>query len=183
MIAGGWPILAVGLISLAMGYCYTGGPYPLAYHGLGDFFVLIFFGWIAVGGSYFLMTGSWNWSAFIAGTQVGLLGTVLIAVNNLRDRKQDAIAGKRTLSVRLGIYAKSEVTFLVVATFALGLFWLWSGVWKVALFPLLMLPAAWTLDRNIRITEAGPIYNQFFARAALLQLGFGSLMAIGFCLS
>lgn len=183
VMVGGWPILTIGLISLAMGYCYTGGPYPLAYHGLGDLFVLIFFGWVAVGGTYFLMTNTWDWPVFVAGTQIGLLGTVLIAVNNLRDRVLDEKFGKRTLAVRLGQFASWEVTALVTATFALCLFWLWAGVWKAALLPALMLPAAVTLDRRIHATEAGPIYNLFLAKAALLQLGFGVLMAVGFIVS
>src|SRR4029077_15472545 len=94
VIEGGWPIVVIGLVSIAMGYCYTGGPYPLAYKGLGDLFVLIFFGWIAVGGTYFLLTGTWTMSMLVAGTQVGLLGVVLIAINNIRDRHQDAKSGK-----------------------------------------------------------------------------------------
>jgi len=180
---GGWPILGVGLISLLMGYCYTGGPYPLAYKGLGDFFVLIFFGWIAVGGTYYLMTDTWTWSAFVAGTQVGLLGVVLIAVNNLRDRVSDAKVGKRTLSVRLGSWAHWEITVLVVTTFSLSLFWMEQGLWKPALYPMLTLPFALQLDRHLKSTVAGPAYNVYLARAAKIQLGFGALISIGFCLS
>lgn len=183
VVAGGWPILAIGLVSLVMGYCYTGGPYPLAYKGLGDLFVLIFFGWIAVGGTYYLMTGTWNVSAFIAGTQVGLLGTVLIAINNLRDQKTDAAIGKRTLSVRLGHLAHWEVTALILFTFALSFYWLQIGLWKVALYPLVVLPFALQLDRHLKLAVAGPSYNIYLARAAQVQLGFGALMTIGLYLS
>ncbi len=183
VIVGGWPILTIGLVSLLMGYCYTGGPYPLAYKGLGDIFVLIFFGWIAVGGTYYLMTGSWNLPAFVAGTQVGLLGVLLIAVNNLRDREQDSACGKRTLSVRLGRLAHWEVTALIFITFALSFFWFRLGVWKAALFPLAILPLAWRLDIALKSTPAGPVYNQYLATAAKIQLCFGGLISLGFCLS
>lgn len=183
VMQGGWPIVIIGLVSLAMGYCYTGGPYPLAYKGLGDIFVLIFFGWVAVGGTYYLMTGTWNSSAFVAGTQVGLLGVVLIAVNNLRDRISDAKVGKLTLSVRLGRLAHWEITTLVLATFALSFFWLQQGLWKPALYPTLVFPFALQLDRHVRSTVAGPIYNVYLARAAKIQLGFGALLSLGFCLS
>lgn len=183
VIHGGWPILAIGLTSLLMGYCYTGGPYPLAYKGLGDIFVLIFFGWIAVGGTYYLMTDTWNWSAFVAGTQVGLLGTVLIAVNNLRDRASDAKVGKMTLSVRLGRWAHWEITALVLTTFCLSVFWVAQGLWKPGLYPMLVLPFALQLDRHLRSTVAGPAYNVYLARAAKIQLCFGALISLGFCLS
>jgi 1,4-dihydroxy-2-naphthoate octaprenyltransferase len=183
VVHGGWPILVIGLVSLLMGYCYTGGPYPLAYKGLGDIFVLIFFGWIAVGGTYYLMADTWTWSAFVAGTQVGLLGVVLIAVNNLRDRMSDAKVGKRTLSVRLGRLAHWEITVLVLTTFLLSVFWLQQGLWKPALYPMLTLPFALQLDRHLRSTVAGPAYNVYLARAAKIQLGFGALISLGFCLS
>lgn len=183
VMQGGWPIVVIGLVSLAMGYCYTGGPYPLAYKGLGDIFVLIFFGWVAVGGTYYLMTGTWNLAAFIAGTQVGLLGVVLIAVNNLRDRISDAKVGKLTLSVRLGRAAHWEVTAVVLVTFALSIFWVNQGLWKPALYPMLMFPFALQLDRHLRSTAAGPAYNVYLARAAKIQLGFGALISLGFCLS
>lgn len=183
VIQGGLPILAIGLVSLLMGYCYTGGPYPLAYKGLGDIFVIIFFGWIAVGGTYYLLSESYNWSAFIAGTQVGFLGTVLIAINNLRDQKLDEKVGKRTLSVRLGALAHWEITFLIAGTFLLNIYWLQVGLWKVALFPFVLLPFALRLDRMVKETAAGPIYNVYLAKAAKMQLGFGALMAVGFCLS
>jgi 1,4-dihydroxy-2-naphthoate octaprenyltransferase len=180
---GGWPIVIIGLISILMGYCYTGGPYPLAYKGLGDFFVLIFFGWVAVGGTYYLMTGTWTWPSFVAGTQVGLLGVVLIAVNNLRDRASDAKVGKRTLSVRLGNFAPLEITVLVLVAFALSFYWLRQGLWKPALYPMLVFPFALQLDRHVRSTIAGPAYNVYLARAAKIQLGFGALISLGFCLS
>src|SRR5690606_6686839 len=102
VVVGGWPIVVIGLSSLLMGYCYTGGPFPLAYKGLGDLFVILFFGIIAVSGVYYLQTLSWSIFAVVAGVQIGSLAAVLIAINNLRDLEQDRIANKQTLAVRLG---------------------------------------------------------------------------------
>lgn len=106
--AQGWPILAIGIPSMFFAYGYTGGPWPLAYHGLGELFVLLFFGLVAVAGTVFVQVG-WRpgfehvyATAFIIGIQCGLLSGVLIEVNNIRDRKEDAGTGKRTLAVRLG---------------------------------------------------------------------------------
>jgi 1,4-dihydroxy-2-naphthoate octaprenyltransferase len=183
VIQGGWPILLIGIVSVLMGYCYTGGPYPLAYKGLGDLFVLIFFGWVAVGGTYFLLTGSYSWSAFIAGTQAGLLGVVLIAINNLRDQQMDGPVGKRTLAVRLGRWAHWEITVVIFTIFALSFYWQQMGLWRVALYPFLTFPFALRLDQSLKITAPGPLYNMYLARAAKIQMGFGVLMAIGFCLS
>ena len=108
IMAQGWPIIAIGLPCMLCAYCYTGGPFPLAYHGLGELFVLLFFGLVAVAGTVFVQIG---WSealipiygaAFIIGVQCGLLSCLLIEVNNIRDRKEDSTTGKRTLAVRMG---------------------------------------------------------------------------------
>jgi 1,4-dihydroxy-2-naphthoate polyprenyltransferase len=99
---GGWPILGIGLVSLACAVLYTGGPFPLAYHGLGDAFVFVFFGLVAVGGTYYVQAGTWPPDALLAGAALGALTTALLVVNNLRDIDTDAAAGKRTLAVRLG---------------------------------------------------------------------------------
>jgi 1,4-dihydroxy-2-naphthoate octaprenyltransferase len=99
---GGWPIALIGLTSLACAVLYTGGPYPLAYHGLGDVFVFVFFGLVAVGGTYYVQALDWPPDALLAGAALGSLSTALLVVNNLRDIDTDAKAGKRTLAVRLG---------------------------------------------------------------------------------
>jgi 1,4-dihydroxy-2-naphthoate octaprenyltransferase len=99
---GGWPIVWIGLVSIACAVMYTGGPAPLAYHGLGDVFVFVFFGLVAVGGTYYVQAGSWPADAWLAGAGVGALSTAVLVVNNLRDVDTDAAAGKRTLAVRLG---------------------------------------------------------------------------------
>jgi 1,4-dihydroxy-2-naphthoate octaprenyltransferase len=99
---GGWPILVIGLCSILFGILYTSGPYPLSYNGLGDSFVLIFFGPVAVGGTYYLQTLDITWPVILAGFSPGLISTALLTVNNLRDIHTDRKSGKRTLAVRFG---------------------------------------------------------------------------------
>lgn len=112
---GGWPIVVIGLASLACAVLYTGGPYPLAYHGLGDVFVFVFFGLVAVGGTYWVQGLAWPPGAVLAGVGLGALATAILVVNNLRDIETDARAGKRTLAVRLGARGtRAEYVFLLV---------------------------------------------------------------------
>ncbi len=99
---GGWPVLAIGLVSMLMGVCYTGGPYPLAYHGLGDAFVFVFFGPVATATTYYVQAQAWSPATILAGAGLGAFSTALLVVNNLRDRETDGAAGKRTLAVRFG---------------------------------------------------------------------------------
>lgn len=113
----GWPIVWIGLASVACAVLYTGGPFPLAYHGLGDVFVFVFFGLIAVGGTVYVQGLIWPEDALLAGAGLGALSTAILVVNNLRDIETDAVAGKRTLAVRLGpTWTKVQyVSMLVVA--------------------------------------------------------------------
>lgn len=99
---GGWPLLVIGIVSITCGIAYTGGPYPLAYHGLGDVFVFLFFGLVAVGATYFVQAGRVSADALIIGTGIGALATNVLVVNNYRDIDSDRKAGKRTLAVRFG---------------------------------------------------------------------------------
>jgi 1,4-dihydroxy-2-naphthoate octaprenyltransferase len=183
VLHGGWPILCVGLLSLCMGYAYTGGPYPLAYVGLGDLFVILFFGLVAVGGVYFLQTGYYSWSALVAGLQVGLLATVLIAINNLRDLDQDREVNKKTLAVRLGPkLGRYEVLVLILVAFALNLYWLQMGSWLAFILPLFALPPAMKLVRTLLNSQASREYNRLLAKAAFVHMLFGVLLSIGFIL-
>lgn len=180
VLEGGWPIVAVGLVSLVMGYAYTGGPLPLAYVGLGDLFVVLFFGLVAVGGVFFLHTKIYPLPALVAGLQIGLLATVLIAINNLRDLNQDRLVHKKTLAVRLGPrLGRIEVLLLVSGAFALNFYWWDRGeIWAFWL-PWLALPLAvkvvWTLVR----TEASREYNRLLAQASFVHMLFGVLLSIG----
>lgn len=121
---GGWPLLVIGVTSIACGVAYTGGPYPLAYHGLGDVFVFIFFGLVATGATAFVQTGELTPAALIAGAAVGALATNILVANNYRDVETDAKANKRTLLVRWGRgYGRAQFAFAhaVAATAPLAL--------------------------------------------------------------
>ncbi len=136
--ARGWPMLAIGLPSLFLAYGYTGGPFPLAYRGMGEIFVILFFGFVAVMGTVFVQTGMWSAEAVLLGGQVGLLSAVLISVNNFRDREEDALVGKRTLAVKFGPKVAAALIWLEIHVAALlGIVWLVKGY---PLFGLASLP-------------------------------------------
>lgn len=176
---GGLPLLIVGVASLVAGYAYTAGPYPLAYHGWGDFFVILFFGVVAVGGSYFLQAGGMGIPALLAGVSVGSLGAVLIAVNNLRDQQGDLQSGKRTLAVRFGIrFARVEIAILALLPFAIGAYWLARGDRLPFLLPLLALPLAMAVIRSAQ-RDAGRELNRTLGKAAALHALHGILFSLG----
>jgi 1,4-dihydroxy-2-naphthoate polyprenyltransferase len=183
VLEGGWPIVAIGLVSLILSYAYTGGPYPLAYRGLGDLFVFIFFGLVAVGGVVYLHLGEWGVDAIVAGMQVGLLGTVLIAINNFRDHQQDRAVGKMTLAARFGAeFARNEITILLIFVYLLGFWWALTARWAAALLPILSLPLAWFIWRGTRLNEPSPLLNRYLVLSGALQLLFGGLLAWGLIL-
>jgi 1,4-dihydroxy-2-naphthoate polyprenyltransferase len=125
VIERGWPIALIGIVSLFFSYGYTGGPWPLAYRGLGEAFVMLFFGFVAVAGTVFVQTGEWRMEALLLGAQVGSLSTALIAINNLRDVEEDTKSHKRTLAVRLGERAgKIMITGWCLLPATLGFLWL-----------------------------------------------------------
>ena len=178
---GGWPIIVIGLVSLMMAYAYTSGPYPLSYKGVGEIFVILFFGFVAVGGMVYLLTLNFHFLSLLAGLQVGVLATVLLAINNLRDVEGDRGANKKTFPVRFGVRAaKIEIVLLILAPFFLQFFWLKVFSIIPVLLPFLALPLAFHLGAQIWKTEPSEKYNQFLAQAAALQLLFGFLLAGGF---
>lgn len=183
VMQGGWPIVAIGLVSVFLAYAYTGGPFPLAYKGLGDLFVILFFGLIAVSGVYYLHTGIWSQRAIVAGLQVGLLATVLIAINNIRDREQDEKVNKRTLAVLLGPEkSKWEIAVLFALAFTLNTYWANKGWWAAALLPLVCVPLAWHIFTQIIKTKPSQAYNRFLALSSLVHLSFGIFLSLGFVL-
>ncbi|MHB8417832.1 MAG: 1,4-dihydroxy-2-naphthoate polyprenyltransferase [Myxococcales bacterium] len=180
----GWPVLAIGAASILSGIAYTGGPYPLGYHGLGDLFVLVFFGFVAVCGTAFVQVGDVPRLAVWAAVPVGALATAVLVVNNARDREQDAAAGKRTLAVRLGAAgARAEFALLLVAAELLPV--VLAGVERLGgwlLLPLLTVPwAAFLIRRMWR--EQGRALNGLLARTAQLLLVHGCLLAAGLLMS
>ncbi len=180
VFVGGWPILIIGSISVLMGYAYTSGPYPLAYKGLGDLFVILFFGLIAVGGFYFILTGHYTISAFILGLQVGLLSAILISINNLRDVMTDRLVNKRTLAVRWGIEkSKYWIYFLILSPLFLGIYWLMQNKMYFFLLPLMLLPLAVSLIYKIYKNEPSAKYNQYLAQSSAYGLLFSILFFLG----
>jgi 1,4-dihydroxy-2-naphthoate octaprenyltransferase len=168
----GWPILAIGVASVAAGWLYTGGPWPLGYHGLGDLFVLVFFGFVATCGTVYAQALFVPAEAWLAGAAVGSLATAILAVNNLRDRVTDAKVGKNTLAVKLGATGtRVEYVILVFAPFAIALV---MGTW----WPLLALVAALPALRTV-LTRDGAALNPGLGQTARLQILYSILLAAG----
>lgn len=181
VLSGGWPIVVIGLVSVLMGYAYTSGPWPLAYRGLGDLFVIIFFGLVAVGGMGYILSHVYDWSLFVLGLQIGCLSAVLIAINNLRDIFTDEEVNKKTLCVRLGIRgSRYWIAFLVLAPFILGYYWLFLQRWWVYAVPVISFPLGMSLIKKVFRTEPSPMYNKFLAQAAAYSLVFSALIFLGF---
>lgn len=176
----GWPLIVIGLTSLLAGYAYTGGPFPLAYNGLGDVFVLVFFGFVAVNGTYVVQAGEVSTLGLICAVPVGLLGCALLAVNNTRDRKTDEAAGKKTLVVRFGErFGKVEYAFCLAVSALVPLALVVSGQTSAwVMLSWLAAPLAIT-PLKIVFTQTGAVLNQALAATAKLQMVFGILFAIG----
>lgn len=177
-LARGWPIIAIGIPSLYLAYGYTGGPLPLAYRGLGELFVILFFGLVAVAGTVFVQTGMWYAEALVAGLAVGCLSAVLISINNLRDMREDMSNGKNTLAVRWGA---TPLLYLIIIMMML------AYVCAVILFGaqlglLYFLPAislGMFITRNLYIHPPGIVYNSYLAMSAMQLV----LYAVAFTLS
>jgi 1,4-dihydroxy-2-naphthoate octaprenyltransferase len=176
---GGWPMLIVGLVSIFMAYGYTGGPFPLAYHGLGELFVILFFGFIAVGGTFYVHSLQLTQAALLAGYAAGALATVLIVINNLRDVEGDRRSNKRTTVVRFGeAFARTEIVIFALSPFiAIAVVaWIqnrWSYLVTLAALPLAIM----VIVRVMR--SHGVELNRCLALAGALQWAFGILFVIG----
>lgn len=182
-LVGGWPILALGVVSIAAGLAYTGGPWPLGYHGLGDVFVFIFFGMAAVLGTYYLQTDEISAVAAAASVPVGLTVTAILVVNNLRDIETDLRAGKRTLATRLGDRpTRWQYFLLVLGAYAALPVLIAAGAGVGVVLAALSLPLAIGLCRSVLSGTAGRDLNPVLKRTAQLHLAFGVLLALGFLL-
>jgi 1,4-dihydroxy-2-naphthoate polyprenyltransferase len=177
----GWALLAVGAASILAGVLYTGGPRPYGYEGLGEVFVFLFFGIVAVTGSYFVQRKGLPWEAFALAVPVGLLITAILVVNNARDIDTDRRAGKRTLAVRLG-RERTRTLFAVMVAAAFVSSWIpwFAGV----LSPWLLLtavaaPLALRVVYTVRTHVDGPSLNQALAGTARLALVFCLLLCAG----
>jgi 1,4-dihydroxy-2-naphthoate octaprenyltransferase len=181
---GGWGIFLLGVVSIAAGLAYTGGPRPIAYSATGEVFVWLFFGLAATLGTYYLQAFTLSVPAFLTANALGLLAAAVIVVNNTRDLETDERAGKHTLAVRIGRAASNtEYTALVLLPFALAAAQaplLARGA--VTLLPLLALPWALALARRFRAEPPGRGFNRLLAQTAALQLAFALLLALALLL-
>jgi 1,4-dihydroxy-2-naphthoate octaprenyltransferase len=177
---GGWPIVAIGLASVAAGAVYTAGPRPVAYSGWGEAFVILFFGLVAVGGIYYLHAGTIGAAALLGGAALGLLAAAVLVVNNLRDIDSDRRIGKNTLAVRCGVrFTLAEYALLMHAPFALMLALAGHEERIGLLAPLLLLPWALRLYLRVRRTPSGTWLNSALASTAKLGLAFAFLLSLG----
>jgi 1,4-dihydroxy-2-naphthoate octaprenyltransferase len=180
VIIGGLPIVAIGIASILAALAYSGGPFPIASNGLGDLFVFIFFGLVAVGGTYYVQTRDLTTPTLIAGAGVGFLNTAILVVNNYRDIDTDRRTGKRTLAVILGRKA-SQVEYIALiagAYMLLPLLWVVGSYSPFVLLAFLSLPLAFPLIRDIRTLE-GPPLNKTLAGTARLALVYCMLLSLG----
>ncbi|HLJ62431.1 MAG TPA: 1,4-dihydroxy-2-naphthoate polyprenyltransferase [bacterium] len=175
----GWPVVAAGLLAIAAGLGYTGGPWPIGYHGFGELFVFLFFGLLAVAGTTYVQAGSVSVLAIAAAVPVGLLATAIIVVNNLRDLETDRAAGKRTLAVRigerrtrglyLGCLVGAGIVPVVMRCVGLVEGWFW--------LPWLTVPLGVALIRAVWRVSTAAEYNRSLRRTAALHLLFAMLLA------
>jgi 1,4-dihydroxy-2-naphthoate octaprenyltransferase len=182
---GGWPIVAIGVLSILSGLAYTGGPYPLGYHGLGDIFVFVFFGVIAVTGTAYLQSGHWSELPFLLSIPIGLLVTNILVVNNLRDLPTDIAAGKRTLATRIGDRAtRAQYALFTIGAYAVPLvIGLTDPARRMIMLPLVSLPLALRRVLVVMRGASGRDLNPILKRTARLLLLFGSLLAVGAAVS
>jgi 1,4-dihydroxy-2-naphthoate octaprenyltransferase len=173
-------LIAVGAASILAGVLYTGGPRPYGYEGLGEVFVFLFFGVVAVTGSYFVQVQELPWQAFGCAVPVGLLASAILVVNNVRDIDTDRRAGKRTLAVRLG----RERTRMLYTTMVASAFASAPALWALGMSPWLLLswaaiPLAAVVVKTVRTRVDGPALNGALARTGVLQMLFCVLLSAG----
>ncbi len=185
VVVAGWQLLLVGAASILAGVLYTGGPRPYGYEGLGELFVFLFFGLVAVAGSYFVQARHLPWEAFALAVPVGLIAAGILVVNNVRDLETDRRAGKRTLAVRLGRErTRGLFAAMVYGAFLLApLTWIFGSLSAWLLLPWLALPLAAPAVRAVRNRVDGPALNEALAGTGRLQLVFCALLSLGVLLS
>ena len=177
---GGWVLLPIGIVSIACAIAYTGGPFPLGYNGLGDVFVFVFFGLVAVGVTFFVQVGTVTPDAISAGAAIGLLAANILVANNYRDAETDERAGKKTLVVRFGRkfavwqYALSHLVALLCPPALMMI-----GYSRAALLPLVLTPAALLLTRALAISREPAQQIRLLGATALYLVAYGVLLGVG----
>ena len=180
IVRGGWPIVLIGVASLLAALGYMGGPRPIAYTPLGELTVFVFFGLVAVCGAYYVQAGTIGLAVVIAAMAIGMLAAAVLLVNNYRDRAHDAATGRRTLLVVVSPAAAIRLYgVLLFLPFALAcaLVPIAGSPWYA--LPLVALPAAWRLRRDLPRTPNGPQQNALLFRTVLLEVAYGMLLALG----
>ena len=179
----GLEMIPVGLLCVLFAFLYTAGPYPLAYHGWGDVLVIVFFGFVPVGCTYYTMAHDWTWNVTIACAACGLVSDLLLMLNNYRDREQDKISGKRTLVVRFGEPA-GRWAYLVLGILAVGLcsFYAFNGYLMASLLPILFLILHFTTWREMVRIYQGKALNIVLGKTARNIVVFGLLLSLGLIL-
>lgn len=183
----GWPLLLVLIASIAAGYGYTGGPFPLSYKGFGDLFVFLFFGLVSTLAMQYALSLHITWTGLLAGVQVGLLSTTMIAINNLRDTEGDRLSHKMTLPVRFGTdFGRIEIAITHLLPFALSFLWMLTDRVAAVFLPFVLFPLAlfnvlhiYHLKHAPTCQETGARYNVLLAKSSAVYLGFGIMLALG----
>lgn len=185
VIHAGWPILIIGLLSIAAGFMYTGGPFPLAYNGLGELFVFLFFGFAAVMGTYYVNALQWSKESFFAAVAIGALSTMILVVNNYRDIHTDRKANKKTLAVLFGEqFAKWQFLILILLAFAVPPHFFFQESYPlVIMLPFLLLPWAFILVRHFWKEKEKQMFNSILVQTAQFMTVYGILFSMGIILS
>ncbi len=181
VLKGGWPILLIGIFSLALAYLYTGGPYPLAYTGVSDLFVLLFFGILPCVFVFYLHTGQWSLDSFVAGSQCGLLALGPLVANHLRDVREDSFAQKKTLVVRWGMpFGIVEWSFAHYLPYLLGLiYWSVKDQIFMASLPLILIPLSFFMHRLLFKALKNPLaYKTLLGFSCLYHFLFVFLLCL-----
>ena len=173
-----WWLVAVGAACIAAAWFYTGGPKPYGYNGLGEVFVFVCFGVVAVAGTAYVQMKALSWLGLAASVPAGLLACALLMVNNLRDIGTDTLAGKRTLAVMLGD-ARSRVAYVLTLLVPFGIAALLAFFRPLTLLTVLALPLARMPVRSVRAGAAGPALIKTLGQTGRLQLAFGIAFTIG----
>ena len=181
VFVGGLPIIVIGVCAIIAALAYTAGPFPLAYNGLGDLFAFLFFGIVAVCGTYFLQTGNFHPLTLACSLPTALLVTNIIVVNNLRDIDTDQVANKRTLAVRIGDQNTriEYVLFGVLAYATPLLLWISGLLGPSGLLAWLSLPVGIRLTRDLQRAPRSAALNPILGRTAQFNLLFSALFAVG----
>ena len=179
----GLEMIPVGLLCVLFAFLYTAGPYPLAYHGWGDVLVIVFFGFVPVGCTYYTMAHDWTWNVTIGCAACGLVSDMLLMLNNYRDREQDKISGKRTLVVRFGEKAGCYAyLWLGILAVALCTYYAFHEMWTASLLPLLFLIPHFTTWRQMVLIFQGKELNMVLGKTARNIVLFGILLSLGLIL-